>query len=102
MTNFNNDLHKDLFDLFIMAFAVTRDGDEPLNRSRSEFELNKKAWIHDVLKDLFPQENHPESYVRYMSDGGLSHLRNGGDFAEAYTQTDYFKNKIIITIGDEG
>lgn len=97
-------IHEELFDLFIMEFAVVRDGDSPLNRSRSEFELNKKAWVHGVLKDLFPMENEPEGYECVVLDREIQNevvtvLKIEHEFKQ-YPFL-YPKEKIKITVEQE-
>lgn len=97
MTNFSDSLHEDLFNLFILKFMDYWYTDTRFSRSIDLINFSAQ-WI----KDLFPQENHPESYVRYIDDEDLRHLPEDGNVHAFFDCKDSPHNKVIITIGDEG
>lgn len=96
MTNFNDQLHEDLFDLFIMShyMCVERISEASFIYCKS----NDQAY--DLVKGLLGQEIHPEQYEYYVDDSGLWDLENG---KSAFVYPEAFKSlgkqkKITITL----
>jgi hypothetical protein len=88
----DNQLHKELFELFIIKFMDCYWVYDHIDDNKPIGDI-----VADYLHDLFPQQNHPEEFVRYVSDAGLAYARKGG-CVEAYEKDNYFKHKIKITV----
>ena len=63
----------------------------------TEFYFHAKSYW-----DLFPRENHPEEYEAWVSDYGLSQMREQGIAPYVYNYNDFEgKHKIKISIVEE-
>lgn len=101
-TKFNDALHEDLLDLFIMNFAFDHMGYRFKKTVREkEFYLDRIHPFHFVLKDLFPQENMPEEYVRWVDETDYKFLRLGGGVFAFTDKEPSAHRKIKITVEKE-
>jgi hypothetical protein len=98
MTNFNDQLHEDLFDLFIMH---TVWGKPEYDLEFPDFSSSKAEQNYKNTKGLFPQESHSEEFARYVSDMGLSNIQKGHRASSASEKCFWYKNKIKITLENE-
>jgi len=73
---FNDSLHEDLFDLFIMH-AIW--GKPEFSLEYPDFRSSRAQNNYENTKDLFPLENHPEEYVAWVNDYTLDEITFGTD-----------------------
>lgn len=95
---FNDQLHEDLFDLFIMHILWGKPDGVLEYKS---FKFSKTIYAFKGAKTLFPQQNHPEEFVRYVSDMGLSNIKKGHAAAVVNEKCFWNKHKIKITVEEE-
>ena len=96
---FNDQLHADLFDLFIIKSIYY----SPFFIAEGEFEYIKTLPSFKNIKELFPLINHPEQYEVYVSDWAIHYLKKGSNIQTFLDSEpdENIRNKITITIEEE-
>lgn len=101
MNKFTNDLHADLFDDLIICLMGLNPHSDPAHHFRDVLETTS---FFRVMKDIVGQENHPEEFVRYVSDHFVRDLIYPTDMTTRNVMVDrqiIQDNKIKITIMGE-
>lgn len=101
---FDNQLHEDLFDLFIVNWFVPNKISCIYDEEECDYELKRVREedpdFRQSLMDLFPQEIHPEQYEGYMHNAGLIDLRAGWE-CRVWSQKVLDAKKVIIQVEQE-
>ena len=98
--NFENQLHEDLFHLFVINYVLGFIGKSFKDEvSAEDFEMEKLRGIHSMMLELFPQENHPEEYEAWLPRDHSLKLGYAGDYVGMPIGNCTVKAK--ITLGDE-